>query len=163
MATLSKEYLTAYRKKPHAKAARAWESMNRKARNDDGLHPTYAAVEVRMTRDQFLAWAVPAFEAWMAQNPGKSPAVGRIGHVGHYELGNIVVTEFEPHRLEMARYKNLNGRPAGQSWCSWHKAYHPVCEFRGHTRQVTGCQGYCIVGMREYNQERNRKRNKKRR
>ena len=44
-----------------------------------------------MTKEQFLAWAIPKYNSWLQEHPDVVPSVNRIDNKGHYEIGNIEV------------------------------------------------------------------------
>lgn len=144
-----------YGKTPKGKAARAWAALCQRAGNKTGRTPAYANVEVRMTREQFMAWAVPAFSRWMTRNPDKVASVDRRDNDGHYDIGNIRIIEKMANQLRSTRYRNLNGCPKGKSWCSWCKAYHARKEFNPANNK-NGLQTMCRNGHTEYMRKRRR-------
>ena len=87
---------------PLYRAKAAYRNMNVRCGNADGNNPAYAAVELRMTMEQWLAWAVPRYEDFIREYPEERPNVSRRNDVGHYELGNIEITTLEQNRAQMA-------------------------------------------------------------
>lgn len=81
-----------------------------------------------MTRDQFMAWAVPAYTTWLSDNPGKQPSVDRIESSGHYVLGNLRIVEMVENSRKKPSNKN-HYAPVGQAWCSGHRSYVDIKEF----------------------------------
>lgn len=140
----------AYGKTPKGKAARAWSSLRQRSQNATGRTPTYENVEVRMTRSEFMSWAVPAFEQWFAKHPDKVPSVDRKNNDGHYELGNIRLLEKVKNQLRSARYKNVNNCPPGKAWCSGCTDYHPKTVFGKCSRTPNGLQSMCRKAHKEY-------------
>lgn len=140
----------AYGKTPRGKAARAWTSMNWRSGNKTGRTPAYAAVEVRMTREQFMLWAVPAFTLWQKNSPTKVASVDRVKNTGHYAVENIRLIEKVANQLRSTRYKNLNGCPRGKAWCSSCKAYHATSLFSSCARTPNGLQPMCREAHRVY-------------
>jgi hypothetical protein len=43
---------------------------------------------------------------------------------------------------------------AGESWCSYHRAWHPGAEFGSNMARPTGAQPYCLVAMVAIRRER---------
>lgn len=93
-----------YRKAPRGAAVAAWSRLISRAGNRAGYFPTYAWVEVRMTRDEFLAWAIPRYARWFRNHPGVTPFLDRVDTAGHYELANL--------RLATAKRNANNKMPA---------------------------------------------------
>ena len=88
------------------KAVTRWQSIIKRAGNADGKHPTYHWVEVRFTRDEFLAWAIPAYRRWFKAHPGILACIDRENNKGHYEIGNL--------RLVTLADSNRNRHHAGK-------------------------------------------------
>ncbi len=135
---------------PKGKAARAWTSLTWRAQNRTGRTPAYVNVEVRMTREQFMVWAVPAFTFWQEKHPDKVASVDRISTEGHYELGNIRLIEKVRNQLRSTRYKNLNGCPKGKAWCCGCKAYHATKLFSASSKTPNGLQPMCREAHSKY-------------
>ena len=70
-------------------AGRAWNRLNSRAGNKYGHGKHYEHVEVRMSREEFIDWATPQYEAWFKKHPNITPSLDRIEESGHYELGNL--------------------------------------------------------------------------
>lgn len=122
---------------PKGRAARAWSGMKYRS----GRPGTYAHVELRMTRAEFVAWAVPEYERWIAENPGAQPSIDRIDPRGHYELANIRIID---QRLNsaLAVKQNTNPRRAdgsliwpakGLARCGQCKQMLPLSAFTART------------------------------
>lgn len=77
---------------------------------------SYASVQLKMSKEQFLNWAVPEYTKWILQNPGKKPSIDRINSDGHYELGNVQIIEVQENRRKSKRFVNDNA-PEGTKWC----------------------------------------------
>jgi hypothetical protein len=150
------DYVNARRQTAAGRAERAWGSINMRAGNRDGYHPSYVGVEVRMTREQFVAWAVPEFAVWMSANPGKRPSVDRIRSDGHYELGNIRVMELGENSARHGRNKGIHA-PPGQAWCCGCQSYHPVVEFGFSKYARNGLHHYCKAYRRKQREARTEK------
>lgn len=86
----NRAYTKAYTQRPKGWAKRAWRALCARAGNHDGRHPAYTHVEVRMSKDEFLGWAIPRYEKWLLEHEvTEAPTIDRIESRGHYELKNI--------------------------------------------------------------------------
>jgi hypothetical protein len=73
--------------------------------------PDYDGVEIKMTKNRFLAWAVANMRNFLFFNPEGTPSVDRIDPDGHYEIGNIRIIDFEHNRIRsrfICSYLRLN-------------------------------------------------------
>lgn len=129
-------------KTPAGKAKRAWIAILNRANNRDGKSPAYANVECRITREEFLAWAIPAFQKWIAENPDELGSVDRIDVEGHYELSNLrVISRRENGRLNRI-HKNVHA-PTGMAWCGKCKDYLPIQNFHRDSNKFNGVRRLC--------------------
>jgi len=78
-----------YDRTPHGRCRTAWYRINERAGNKRGDCPTYANVEVKMTKEEFFIWARPRYEEWEKLHPNVTPSINRIDPKGHYEISNI--------------------------------------------------------------------------
>lgn len=120
------------------RALAAWHNIRHRLKSQK----EYAGVELRMTREEFMAWAVPRFRLWLDTKPDEVSTVDRVDPGGHYEITNIRLLE----RGENARLRrnNLNVHaPEGQAWCGQCKAYKPRTEFESNKSKPNGLQGRC--------------------
>jgi len=62
-----------------------WGDINRRAKQK----PAYQNVKVKMTRKEFLEWAIPAIKEFKSKHPNKSPSIDRIDRKGDYKLQNL--------------------------------------------------------------------------
>ena len=134
---------------PSAMALRAWHSLVSRTKN----HKDYQHVKVLMSRNDFLTWALPEFDAWMRANPELRPSVDRIEPSGHYELGNIRVLERGQNSRRARKNHNVYA-PAGQAWCGRCKAYKTVGEFSKNKINYNGLQQYCDLCRSTYRRKR---------
>ncbi len=86
---------------PLYRARAAYRNMRARCGNPDGKNPAYAEVELRMTMEEWIAWAVPEYERFDEEHPGAKPSVSRNGDEGHYELGNIELLTLQENRARM--------------------------------------------------------------
>lgn len=80
-----REYAKKNRKTAKGRAQHTWSNIKSRA----GKRQDYINVEVRMTKEEWLAWAVPQYEKWFKERPGVTPSINRIDGKGHYEIGNL--------------------------------------------------------------------------
>ena len=118
---------------PRGRAVHIWEAIKRRCRE----RASYAHVEIRMTREEFIAWAVPLYEAW---NRLGVPSVDRIQNDGHYEISNM--------QMIPATENSLKDRvnfvaPFGMSWCRDCGKYLDKSMFHRDLTQWDGVRTYC--------------------
>jgi len=98
----NKTWGQAYYKTPKGLARRQWNGITHRA----GKHPNYLHVEIKCTRDQYIAWAEQEIIAFLALHPNERPSVDRIDPKGHYEFGNIQIISLSENT---ARANRANG------------------------------------------------------
>lgn len=101
---------------PLYRATAAYNGMLVRCGDPKGINPTYAGVELRMTLEDWLTWAIPQYEHFIAVHPGMSPSAARNGDVGHYEIGNIEIVSTIDNRAQQAMPGQL--RSDGTKRCS---------------------------------------------
>jgi transposase-like protein len=110
-----KDCTRSYEASPERRAKRTWNTIKHRA----GKQQSYEHVEVRMTRDEFLAWSIPEYAKWI---PKDQPSLDRIDPRGHYELGNLrIINRRENSRLQRTA-KNVHATE-GMAWCTDCSAY----------------------------------------
>lgn len=92
---------------PLYRARSAYRDMKRRCGNANGKNPAYAAVELRMTMDEWLAWAIPEYGRFNLDHPNESPNASRRGDAGHYEIGNIEVIPKKVNRARQVIKKSM--------------------------------------------------------
>lgn len=117
-------WLRKYRKTPKGWATTAWGNITTRLRHDED----YAGVELRMTREEFVVWCVPAVTRWWAKNPEGSPSIDRKNASGHYEISNIRILAVGENSRRRAFNKNSKA-PARKAWCSGHQRYIAITLF----------------------------------
>lgn len=86
----NRTYTKAYTNTAHGWANRSWQRLVSRANNRDGRHPTYVNVDVRMTKNEFLEWAIPRYKEWIETHFAyEIPTIDRIDSTAHYEIMNI--------------------------------------------------------------------------
>jgi len=85
---------------PLYRAKAAYSNMRRRCRNRCGTEPAYANVELRMTRKEWLKWAVPRYEKFQEWHPHRIPNVSRRDDRGHYEPKNLRIVSSRRNRRE---------------------------------------------------------------
>lgn len=156
------EYSRRYRQTPKGAAACAWNRLTSRAGAKYNHRPCYGPVEVLLAREQFMAWAIPQYEAWFREHAGVTPSVDRIDSSGHYQLGNLrLITRSENCRRTRAN-RMLNA-PTGHCWCSKCKRYLPVAMFtpaRITSKSRTGYKSRCkpcrVLEVASYRRRRKR-------
>lgn len=132
----------AYRTDPAVRAKAVWAALLRRVQNRDGKNPSYAHVCLRMTKAEFLTWAVPAYTEFLRQNPDTTPSIDRIDARGHYAIGNLRLLARNENARRAARNKNIHA-PAGHAWCCRCKRYRPRDRFHKNRAQPHGLDNRC--------------------
>lgn len=91
-------YYISRQNSPHGIASKMFNSMNARAGNRYNRHSTYADVEVKFTRQDWLDWAKPRIATFFREHPGERPSVDRIDFRGHYSFSNIRIIPWSQHR-----------------------------------------------------------------
>lgn len=138
LSILCKDCFKTYEASPDRRAKRTWNTLHARVR----LQASYTGVEVRMTRDQFLAWAIPVYTNWQAKNPGLTPSIDRIDPKKHYELGNLRVIERGENARLASNHPNVYA-PEGMAWCSSCRTYLPRSLFWASLGAFNGLQKRC--------------------
>lgn len=128
----------ARRLEPDHRAVQAWHDLNKRIRKQS----EYKGVEVRMTRAEFLEWAVPAFTQWMTDNPGITGSVDRQDPAGHYEISNLRIISWGDNARLRRTNHNVHA-PEGQAWCGKCRIYKPVSAFERNRTKPHGLQNHC--------------------
>ncbi len=117
-----------YKETPRYFAGVAWANLNRRVRTAKA----YAHVEVRMEREEFVAWYVSALF------PGCS--VDRIDNQGHYELTNLQMLTRSQNSAKQG--KNFLA-PEGKHWCSVCKRFLSYKRFHKSKNGYHGLHDRC--------------------
>lgn len=118
------EWLRRYRKTPQGWSGMAWGNITMRLKHD----ADYASVELRMTREAFIAWCVPRIRRWWSSHPTGKPSIDRKDDRGHYELTNIRILDVRENSRRRKFNKNSKA-PAGKAWCSGHRSYISITKF----------------------------------
>ena len=152
-----RERMAATRKTLRGRLVSIYNGMRSRAGNRDGRHPAYASVKLLLSRDEFLAWAIPAFSRWMLDHPGERPSIDRI-QFGDYELGNLQILSILDNTRKQKHRPNMNA-PEGMAWCSRCQKHLPRTAFAAHSANpVNGLQSYCKDCNRAYRQANRERR-----
>jgi hypothetical protein len=133
-----------YHTDPRKRALAIWHALLQRIRNANGKNPTYADTELRMTKDEFLAWAVPEYTRWLTEHPDKRPSVDRVRSDGHYELGNLRLLEWGENARQSRKNHNVHA-PEGAAWCSRCKQYLQRTAFHKASHQPHGLSHTCAT------------------
>jgi len=140
---------------PLYRAKAAYYGMLKRCLNKDGKNPSYANVELRMTWDEWLKWAIPEYEKFQKENPDVTPNAARIGDSGHYELGNIrIVSQMQNCAEQSGRYRNAL-QEDGTKRCSTCKKPQPVAMFSKNKSRWDGLASDCKDCVRKYQKKNN--------
>ena len=137
-----KEYQKWWDLTPKGKARTMWRHLRNRASNKDGKNPTYANIELRMTRQEFVSWVIPELESWCQTLPIQEVSLDRISNDGHYEIGNLQLLTKSDNSRKTRKNKNVVA-PVGQAWCSMCKKYLTVDNFYKDRRTMNGLRHIC--------------------
>lgn len=133
---------------PEGRAKQAYRDMKQRCLNANGRCPAYASVELRMTRDEWLDWAVPRYRAILDEDPCASPSVARRSDSGHYEIGNIEIKTSQMNRDEQKTPRVAVGK---RKTCSRCERGLSVLDFTQRRDNVDGLDYWCRDCKREVN------------
>ena len=135
---------------PLYRAKAAYYGMLKRCLNKDGKNPSYANVELKMTWEEWLQWAVPEYEKFQRDNPGVTPNAARIGDAGHYELGNIrIISQTQNCEEQAGKYINAV-QENGTKRCSSCKTPRPVEMFSKNKSRWDGLASDCKDCVNKY-------------
>lgn len=135
----------AFYRTPRGRAFHAWYRIRQRCRTN--RH--YTGVEIRMTKEEFITWAVPKFAEWEAERPHETPSVDREDPTGHYEITNIRLLPWGENARLARRNKNVHA-PVGMAWCSKCKCHKPREEFHKSKTTANGFTNRCKACVSEY-------------
>lgn len=136
------DYQRQHAQKPEGRAQVMWQGIRSRANNAEGTRPTYADVQLRMTREEFFSWVVPLLEQWYQTHPNVVPTLDRINNAGHYELGNLRIVSGKENTHWRGSNKNVHA-PTGTAWCRVCKQYLPTERFSKDKHSSHGLQHMC--------------------
>lgn len=161
---LARDRYHRYVSTPDGAARYGWYRLCCRVRHKDRKQlRCYRGVEVRMTRAEFMAWAVPAYTAWMEAHPGQSPSLDRVDETGHYEVGNLQLLTI-PENTAKTRKAVNHAAPPGTKFCGRCREYKPFADFRkapDGSKATFGLFGWCAACSRAREQERSKKRRRR--
>lgn len=127
---------------PKGRASFSWNNLRRRAGARKGDRACYEQVEVRISREAFMAWAVPEIAQFFKDHPGLTPSVDRKEPSGHYEAGNLRIVDVNQNRLMTRKNKNLVA-PPGKLWCGICKQYLAIESFSVDNQRRTKRNCFC--------------------
>lgn len=140
----------AFKSTVSGKAKTLWDGLSRRANNRIGTRPTYTDVDVRLTRQEFMSWAIPELEKWIITHSLHSATVDRKDTRGHYELSNIQILSKSDNSRKLERNKNVVA-PDGYAWCGGCKSYLTINNFYHNSNNThTGTSFHCKQHSKEY-------------
>jgi hypothetical protein len=135
---------------PIYRAKAAYYGMLARCENKNGKSPSYVNVQLKMTWEEWLEWAVPQYELFDKEHPGEMPNAARNGDIGHYELGNIRVVSCSENQAEQSRRGIAQARPDGTKRCSICKDIKDIEEFSKNKSRPDGLHSNCKECQRKY-------------
>jgi hypothetical protein len=108
---------------PKYRAKASYNGMLARCLNRNGKNPSYASVELRISLEEWMSWAVPIYEKCMKEFPDDTPTVARNGDSGHYEFGNVSVVPWRKNRDEQGARGVARVQPDGTKRCTTCKLF----------------------------------------
>lgn len=141
-----------YKETPKGKALQLWYGLRSRAENPK--LPTYRNVKVKISKQDFLEWALKELDKWVKDGyTVKVATLDRINSDGHYEKGNLQLLTKEENSKKKDCNKNLNA-PEGFAWCGKCKAYFPKESFTKDKRNWHGLRTVCKQCTQNYDKQR---------
>jgi len=125
-------------------AKNAWHMLNARAGAKYNFSKCYINVEVRMTREEFLEWAIPEYELWLAEHPNQTPSIDRADPNGHYEIGNLQILEVQENRRKARHFINDHA-PEGTKHCGHCEEFLPLSKFNKSCSSKDGLSNHCRI------------------
>ena len=135
---------------PLYRAKAAYSLMKARCLNRNGKNPTYAKVELRMTLEEWLSWAIPEYERFQNDHPGEIPNISRLGDKGHYELGNVRLLTVSENCHEQEGNREYSLKEDGTKKCSCCKQVQPADQFRKNRSRYDGLGAQCKTCMKKF-------------
>lgn len=85
-----------YKLKPKGRANYLWHCMMNRCQK----HPGYEYVEIKMTKNDWMTWAIPELISFWNREPTGIPSVHRKNDVGNYELNNIEIIDKKDNMIK---------------------------------------------------------------
>ncbi len=142
-----REYAQAYRKTAAGASSCAWNRLTARAGAKYGYSKCYSGIEVKITRTDFIAWAIPQYKSWFAEYPGITPSIDRIDSNGDYEINNLRLLSRYDNIQAASWYKNRIA-PRGMAWCGSCKSYLLITRFWKDRQKKNGLGTYCMDCLR---------------
>lgn len=126
---------------PLYRAKSAYSGMKRRCVGGKAPLPAYANVELRMSLEEWLTWAVPRYAQFDKEHPGETPHASRNGDQGHYEIGNIEIVTSAVNRAIQKRPRAI--RPDGTKECVMCRIVKNGSEFYNNRTKSDGLADEC--------------------
>jgi hypothetical protein len=119
-------------------------------------YKAYADVEMRISREDFVEWAIPEIAKWIFSHD-ENPTIDRIDSHGHYEIGNLQLATLKENAAKRRKSKNIFA-PDGQAWCSSCRKYKKKTRFYADNRtdRASGVASYCIACVNKRKPDRSK-------
>lgn len=132
------------------RAKAAYWGMLARCGNANGKNPSYSGVELRMTREEWLEWAIPRYDRFNQLYPNLSPNVSRFGDSGHYEIGNLKIVPLVVNRADQKRDTKHRLRGDGTKLCGGCQEIKAASEFYRKSRNPDKLDVRCKCCAKEY-------------
>lgn len=137
-----KKNKTLYNTDLEYRLGKLWTTLLQRIGNKNGKNPSYASVQLQMTKNEFLTWGVPKFAQFIKENPDAKPSIDRKNSDLHYSIDNLQILAWGENSKKRKNNKNLNA-PDGHAWCSVCCQYKPLSRFFRNKAQAYGRDSYC--------------------
>ena len=119
--------------------------MKRRCKGGVNELPAYRHVNVRMSLDEFIEWALPRYEDFIEKYPDESPSISRFGDSGDYEIGNIELISLKDNRRIQNCDRGTRLQKDGSKRCSTCKTVYENAEqsFSKNKKNFDGYSGLC--------------------
>ncbi len=124
------------------RAKAAYANMKARCLNSNGKNPSYRSVRLKMSLDEWIKWAVPAYEMFMESFPRERPCAARKHDAGHYEIGNIEIISVSRNSREQP--PNGYDLSTGKRPCTACKKVKPLKDFYKRRHRVTSRCKDCL-------------------
>jgi hypothetical protein len=117
--------------------------MGHRCLNKNGKNPSYSNVELRMTLEEWLTWAVPEYARFDSDHHGEMPNISRFMDKGHYEIGNLRIGTRRENQEEFNKHSIGTVKPDGTKECSACTKILPTKMFNKRKSTLSGFDYNC--------------------
>lgn len=132
-----------YREDHLTRAKAVWHALGQRVGNADGKNPTYANIELRMTKEEFCVWYTTELPKFFdVYGETVTPSIDRLRVNEHYELSNLRLLPLGENARLQPKNHNVNA-PGDQAWCAVCKCYKNRDAFYRSKAQPHGLDNRC--------------------